>query len=127
MVSKGLVGFSLAQSFPQMRKVNKIYVPGHFLKLHFCSFIICFDGFPNLLRSTSSLKQKCKNNLIFNISILVGKNHQMWRNTEKAESHKSVEWEMFESKHFQNIWLLKKYNTIIKIFTPCFINTKAKK
>ena len=69
MVSKGLVGFCLAQAFPKMRQVNKIYVPDHFLKLHFCSFIICFDVFPDLLRSTSSLLQKYKN-LIF--SILVG-------------------------------------------------------
>ena len=51
----------------------------------------------------------------------------MWRNTKKAGSHKSVEWEMFESKHYQKIWFLKKYNSIFKIFTPCFIHMKVKK
>ena len=49
----------------------------------------------------------------------------MWRNTEKGGSHKSGEWEIFESKHYQKFSSSK--NIILFLKLSCFIHTKVEK
>ena len=48
----------------------------------------------------------------------------MWRNTEKGGSHKSGEWEIFESKHQK---FSSSKNIILFLKLSCFIHTKVEK